>query len=82
MYPQLLPGNEKALGAAVLWSLGSVAGMEIEGAAFFVGEPANNGWESPEKLVLHQHGLKYFVKIPIHLLHGPYKPVPMAALIK
>ncbi len=27
-----------------------MAGLEIEGAAFFVGEPANNGWGSPEKL--------------------------------
>src|SRR6266542_4301659 len=41
---------QKALGATVLWSLGSVAGMEIAGAPFFLGEPANNGWESPVKL--------------------------------
>ena len=41
---------QKALGASVLWDLGSVAGLEIEGAAFFLGEPEGNGWESPIKL--------------------------------
>ena len=40
----------QALGATVLWSLGSVAGLEIEGAPFFVGEPANNGWSSPQEI--------------------------------
>src|SRR5438105_2348503 len=36
-----------ALGARELWNLGSVIGMEIQGAPFFLGEPANNGWNSP-----------------------------------
>src|SRR4030095_12138329 len=48
--PAAVAWYQKALGAIVLWSLGSVAGLEMEGAAFFVGEPANNGWESPQKL--------------------------------
>ena len=39
-----------ALGATVMWSLGSVAGLEIAGAHFFVGEPESNGWETPGKL--------------------------------
>jgi uncharacterized glyoxalase superfamily protein PhnB len=39
-----------ALGATELWNLGSVVGLEILGAPFFLGEPANNGWESPERL--------------------------------
>jgi PhnB protein len=39
---------KRALGATELWSLGSVVGLEIEGAAFFLAEPANNGWESPK----------------------------------
>ena len=38
---------KQALGARELWSLGSVVGLEIEGAPFFLGEPARNGWESP-----------------------------------
>jgi uncharacterized glyoxalase superfamily protein PhnB len=37
----------RALGATVLWDLGSVAGMEIAGAPFFVGEPEHNGWATP-----------------------------------
>ena len=34
----------------VLWSLGSVAGIEVGGAPVFLGQPAANGWESPTKL--------------------------------
>jgi uncharacterized glyoxalase superfamily protein PhnB len=41
---------KRALGATELWNLGSVIGMEVEGAPFFLGEPANNGWESPSKI--------------------------------
>jgi uncharacterized glyoxalase superfamily protein PhnB len=41
---------KRALGATELWNLGGVAGLQIAGAPFFIGEPANNGWESPEKL--------------------------------
>lgn len=40
----------RALGATELWNLGSVIGMEVDGAPFFVGEPAGNGWEGPERL--------------------------------
>ena len=36
-----------ALGATELWNLGSVVGLEVEGAPFFLAEPAANGWESP-----------------------------------
>jgi len=39
---------ERALGATVLWSLGSVVGLEVDGAPFFLGEPQQNGWETPE----------------------------------
>lgn len=31
---------KKALGATLLWDLGGVAGLQIAGKAFFVGEPA------------------------------------------
>jgi PhnB protein len=48
--PTAVEWYKQALGATVLWSLGSVAGLEIAGAPFFLGEPANNGWESPLKL--------------------------------
>ena len=44
--PAAVEWYKRALGATVLWSLGSVAGLEIAGAPFFLGEPENNGWES------------------------------------
>src|SRR6478752_10297829 len=54
----------KALGATVVWNLGSVAGMEIGGSAFFVGEPASNGWETPEKLGITSTRVEVFCKDP------------------
>ena len=48
--PAAVDWYKKALGATELWNFGSVVGLEANGAVFFVGEPANNGWESPEKL--------------------------------
>ena len=48
--PAAVEWYQRALGAKLLWSLGPVAGLEIAGAPFFLGEPANNGWESPAKL--------------------------------
>ena len=48
--PAAVEWYTRALGATLLWSLGSVAGLEIDGAPFFLGEPADNGWESPSKL--------------------------------
>jgi PhnB protein len=38
----------EALGAAELWDLGGVAGLAVEGAPFFLGEPENNGWSTPD----------------------------------
>ncbi|SDR70683.1 VOC family protein [Actinopolymorpha singaporensis] len=37
----------KAVGARELWNLGSVVGLEVEGAPIFLGEPEKNGWASP-----------------------------------
>ena len=62
--PAAVGWYKEALGPNVLWSLGSVAGMEIEGAAFFVGEPANNGWESPEKLGITSTRVEVFCDDP------------------
>ena len=36
----------RALGAAQLWSLGSVLGLEIEGAPFFIHESTSTGFSS------------------------------------
>jgi PhnB protein len=48
--PAAVDWYKRALGATVLWSLGSVAGLEIEGAPFFLAEPARNGWNSPNEI--------------------------------
>jgi len=48
--PTALAWYKRALGAVELWNLGSVVGLEIEGAPIFIGQPANNGWEVPTKL--------------------------------
>ena len=38
---------KQALGATQLWSLGSVIGLQIENAPFFLHEPTNRGFVSP-----------------------------------
>ena len=62
--PRAVTWYEEALRATVLWSLGSVAGLEVQGAAFFVGEPANNGWESPERLGITSTRVEVFCEDP------------------
>ena len=55
---------KEALGASVLWDLGGVAGLEINGAAFFVGEPKNNGWETPINLGITTTRIEVFTDDP------------------
>src|SRR6185436_893997 len=62
--PRAVDWYKRALGATVLWSLGSVAGMEIMGASFFLGEPAKNGWESPERLGITSARVEVFCDDP------------------
>jgi uncharacterized glyoxalase superfamily protein PhnB len=62
--PAAVAWYTRALGATVLWSLGSVAGLEIAGAPFFLGEPANNGWESPTKLGITSTRVEVFCDDP------------------
>src|SRR5215475_2261421 len=62
--PTAVEWYKRALGATVLWSLGSVAGLEIAGAPFFLGEPANNGWESPSKLGITSTRIEVFCDDP------------------
>jgi len=37
-----------ALGAQVLWDLGSVVGLSVDGAPFFLAEPEGSGWATPD----------------------------------
>jgi PhnB protein len=54
----------EALGARELWRLGPFAGLEIAGAEFFLGEPDNNAWESPEKLGMPSVRVELFCDNP------------------
>jgi len=62
--PKAVAWYKGALGAVELWNLGSVAGLQIAGAPFFVGEPANNGWESPAKLGITSARIEVFCDDP------------------
>jgi uncharacterized glyoxalase superfamily protein PhnB len=62
--PAAVAWYKRALGATELWSLGSVAGLEIQGAPFFVGEPAANGWESPTVLGITSARVEVFCDDP------------------
>ena len=62
--PTAVMWYKKALGATELWNLGSVAGLEIAGSVFFLGEPARNGWESPAKLGITTARVEVFCDDP------------------
>ena len=62
--PQAVEWYKRALGAVELWNLGSVVGLEIAGAPFFVGEPANNRWETPTKLGMPSARIEVFCDDP------------------
>lgn len=66
--PAAVAWYQRALGASLLWSLGSVAGLEIAGAPFFLGEPANNGWESPASLGITSARIEVFCDDPDTLI--------------
>jgi PhnB protein len=55
---------KRAVGATELWNLGSVVGMEIDGAPVFLGEPEQNGWEVPAKLGMPSARVEVFCDDP------------------
>ncbi|HYJ91661.1 MAG TPA: VOC family protein [Pyrinomonadaceae bacterium] len=55
---------EKALGATRIWDLGSVIGLRVRGAAFFLGQPANNGWKTPHDLGFPSTRIEVFCTDP------------------
>jgi PhnB protein len=55
---------QRALGATQLWSLGSVVGLKIEGAPFFLAQPENNGWDSPLVIGITTVRVEVFVDDP------------------
>jgi len=62
--PAAVEWYKHALGATLLWSLGSVAGLEIAGAPFFLGQPENNGWDTPEQLGMPSVRVQVFCNDP------------------
>jgi uncharacterized glyoxalase superfamily protein PhnB len=54
----------RALGAEEIWNLGSVVGLTISGASFFVGEPDNNGWDYPQRLGMPSVRVEIFCDDP------------------
>ena len=54
----------EALGATTLWDLGSVVGLSVGGAPIFLGEPENNGWESPATIGTRTVRVEVFVDDP------------------
>ena len=53
-----------ALGASEMWSLGSVRGLEIGGAPFFLHEPTDTGFTSPAALGQTTVRVEVFVDDP------------------
>jgi PhnB protein len=62
--PTAVEWYKKALGARVLWSLGSVAGLEIDGAPFFLHEPVRDGFDSPKEISTTTARVELFVDEP------------------
>jgi PhnB protein len=58
----------EAIGATELWNLGGVVGMTVEGAPFFLGEPENNGWDTPSSLNGRTVRVELFVHEPDELI--------------
>jgi PhnB protein len=54
----------RAVGATELWNLGSVIGLDVAGAPLLLGEPANNGWESPTVIGTTTVRVEVFVDDP------------------
>src|SRR5262245_65254224 len=62
--PKAVEWYQKALGARLLWSLGSVAGLAIDGAPFFLHEPVKSRFDSPTELGATTARVEVFVDQP------------------
>src|SRR2546427_9733204 len=62
--PTAVAWYKRALGATELWNLGSVVGLEVEGAPFFLAQPASNGWNSPTEIGTTTVRVEVFVDDP------------------
>jgi PhnB protein len=62
--PSAVAWYKEALGATELWNLGSVVGLEVDGAPLFVAEPESNGWVSPAEIGTTTVRVEVFVDDP------------------
>ena len=62
--PEAVRWYKKALGARLLWSLGSVAGLEIDGAPFFLHSPVPPDFNSPKECGTRTARVELFVDKP------------------
>jgi PhnB protein len=62
--PEASAWYQRALGASELWSRGSVVGLQIEGAPFFLHEPTSSGFESPAAIGRTTARVEVFVDDP------------------
>jgi uncharacterized glyoxalase superfamily protein PhnB len=62
--PTAVDWYKRALGARLLWSLGSVAGLEIGGAAFFLHEPVEGKFDDPKRRGTTTARVEVFVDDP------------------
>jgi uncharacterized glyoxalase superfamily protein PhnB len=71
--PKAVEWYREALGARLLWSLGSVAGLEIDGAPFFLHEPVKNSFSSPDQIGTRTARVELFVDQPDDVIAGAIK---------
>jgi len=55
---------ERAVGAEQMWNFGSVVGLQVQGAPFFVPQPANDDWKPPSALGSTTTRVEVFVDDP------------------
>jgi PhnB protein len=66
--PKAVEWYQRALGAKLLWSLGSVAGLEIGGAPFFLHEPVKGIFASPQEVGTTTVRIEVFVDDPDEMI--------------
>jgi len=67
--PAAVAWYHEAMGATTLWDLGSVVGLSIAGAPFFLGQPENNKWATPATAGTRTVRVEVFVDDPDAFIH-------------
>ena len=66
--PKAVRWYKKALGAELLWSLGSVAGLQVQGAPFFLHEPVKPKFTDPKDVGMTTARIEVFTNDPDKLI--------------